>query len=459
MRIYDIIEKKRDKKVLSKEEIDFVITEYVNENIPDYQMSALLMAVYLNGMETDEIYFLTKAMANSASILDLSMLKEDGSIIVDKHSTGGVGDKVTLLVLPIVAALGVKVVKMSGRGLGYTGGTADKLESIKGYDLFKPLDEALQQVKDIGVCLISQSSEIAIADKKIYALRDVTATVSSIPLIASSIMSKKLASGVDKIVLDVTVGSGAFMQDLEDAKLLAKTMVDIGTRFGKETKAIITSMEQPLGKNVGNVVEIKEAISFLLSDESTLDLYENKELKEVVFEIAAQMIKMAGLGDDIEKNKLEIMKVITSRKAYDKFIELIKAQGSYIHEVYMDWLNLSLDMPVLLDEVKYMKEIYADKDGYIVGIDSKKIGEALVALGGSRNKEDDIIDYGVGFEFSKKVGSNVKKGDIILTVLYNDKQKFKDAFEYITNAIYIEKIEQSMANILKSKPVILDIIS
>jgi len=342
---------------------------------------------------------------------------------------------------------------------GYTGGTADKLESIKGYDLYKPLDEAIKQVQDIGVCLISQSSEIAVADKKLYSLRDVTATVSSIPLIASSIMSKKLASGVDKIVLDVTVGSGAFMQDLKSAKELAKTMVDIGKRAGVETKAIITSMEQPLGKSVGNVVEIKEAISFLLADESALALYENKELKEVVFELAAQMMKMAGIEDDIEKNKLEIMKCITSRKAYDKFIELIKSQGGHIHTVYMDWLNLSLDMPVLLDEVKYMKEIYADKDGYIVSIDSKKIGQSLVALGGSRNKKDDIIDYAVGFEFSKKVGSKVKKGDIILTVLYNDKQKFKDAFEYITNAIYIDNIEQSMSNVLKSKPVILDIIS
>lgn len=459
MRMYEIIEKKRDKKVLTKEEINFFITEYANDRIPDYQVSALLMAIYLNGMENDELYYLTKAMAGSASILDLSMLKEDGSIIVDKHSTGGVGDKVTLLVLPIVAALGVKIVKMSGRGLGYTGGTADKLESIKGYNLFKPLDEAIKQTEDIGVCLISQSSEIAIADKKLYALRDVTATVSSIPLIASSIMSKKLASGVDKIVLDVTVGSGAFMQDLESARILARTMVDIGKRAGRETKAVITSMDQPLGKSVGNVVEIKESISFLLSDESTLDLYENKELKEVVFEIAAQMIKMAGLGDNIEKNKLEIMKTITSRKAYDKFIELISAQGGHIHKVYMDWLNLSLDMPVLLDEVKYMKEIYAEKDGCIISIDSKKIGEALVALGGSRNTKEDKIDYAVGFEFSKKVGSTVKKGDVILTVFYNDKQKFNVAFEYITDAIHIDKIEQSMSNLLKSKPVILDIIS
>ncbi|MEG1704957.1 MAG: thymidine phosphorylase [Clostridia bacterium] len=459
MRMYDIIEKKRDKKILTKEEIEFFISQYCLDKVPDYQVSALLMAIYLNGMETNELYYLTTAMANSAKKLDLSCLKEDGSIIVDKHSTGGVGDKVTLLVLPIVASLGVKIVKMSGRGLGYTGGTADKLESIKGYDLFKPLDEAVKQVKDIGVCLISQSSEIALADKKLYALRDVTATVSSIPLIASSIMSKKIASGVDKIVLDVTVGSGAFMQDLESARILAKTMVDIGKKAGVETKAVITSMEQPLGKSVGNVVEVKEAISFLLADESTLELYENKELKEIVFEVAAQMIKMAGLGDSIEKNKVDIMKTITSRKAYDKFIDLIKSQGGHIHNVYMDWMNLSLDMPILIDNVKYMKEIYADKDGYIIGIDSKKVGEALVALGGSRTKKDDKIDYAVGFEFAKKIGSKVKKGDLILNVLYNDKNKFNEAFAYITDAIKIDKIEQSMSNVLKSKPAILDIIS
>lgn len=326
MRIYDIIENKRDGKELTKSEIEFFVKGYSEGRIKDYQASALLMAIYINGMTDSETYDLTMAMANSGKILDLSNLKSDGSIIVDKHSTGGVGDKVTLLVLPIVASLGVKVMKMSGRGLGYTGGTADKLESIKGYNLFKSLDEAALQVKQIGECLISQNDELAVADKKIYALRDVTATVSSIPLIASSIMSKKIASGVDKIVLDVTVGNGAFMQTVEDAKKLAKTMVDIGKKAGIETKAIITSMEQPLGKSVGNVVEVKEAMSFLLSDETTLNLYENRELKEVVFEISAHMMKMAGKGSDIEKNKVEILKAITSRKAYDKFIELIKAQ-------------------------------------------------------------------------------------------------------------------------------------
>ena len=245
---------------------------------------------------------------------------------MDKHSTGGVGDKVTLLAIPIVASLGVKVFKMSGRGLGFTGGTADKLESIEGYDLNIPLSKAIEQVKEIGECLITQSDEIALADKKMYALRDVTATVASIPLIASSIMSKKIASGVDKLILDVTVGSGAFMNNIQEAKTLAKTMVEIGKRAGIETRAIITSMEQPLGKSVGNVVEVKEAMSFLLSDENQLNSYESRELKEVVFEIAANMLKMAGKGDDIEKNKKEILKAITSKKAYNKFIDLVKAQ-------------------------------------------------------------------------------------------------------------------------------------
>ncbi len=459
MRMYDIIENKRDGKELTKSEIDFFIKEYCEDRVPDYQVSALLMAIYINGMTESEIYDLTMAMAHSSNILDLSSIKEDGSIVVDKHSTGGVGDKVTLLVIPIVASLGVKVMKISGRGLGYTGGTADKLESIKGYNLFKNLDDAIKQVKEIGECLISQNGEIAAADKKLYALRDVTATVSSIPLIASSIMSKKIAAGVDKVVLDVTIGTGAFAQNLDDAKKLAQTMVNLGKKAGIETKAVITSMEQPLGKSVGNVVEIKEAMSFLLSDETTLNSYENRELKEVVFEIAAHMIKMAGLGNDIEKNKVEILKAITSRKAYDKFIELIKAQDGQICNVYMDWIGMSLDMPVLIDEVKYMKEIYADKDGYIIGIDSKKIGEALVALGGARNVKDSDIDYAVGFEFSKKVGGKVRKGEVILTAFYNDKDKFQDAFEYINDAIHIENIEQSMSNVLKSKPIIIDVIS
>ena len=403
MRMYDIIEKKRDKRELTKEEIEFAVNGYSNGEIPDYQMSALLMAIYLNGLTNLELVYLTFAMRDSANILDLSSLKKEGKYIVDKHSTGGVGDKVTLIVLPIVASLGVDVCKMSGKGLGFTGGTADKLESIIGYDINIDLNRAISQVKDIGVCLMSQSSDIAIADKKIYALRDTTATVESIDLIASSIMSKKLASGVDKILLDVTVGSGAFMKNVDDAKKLAKTMVNIGKLAKVETKAVITSMSEPLGHSVGNAVEIKEVISFLLSDEETLLSDYNKDLKDVVFEIAAQMMKMAGSGDDIEENKNKIFESIVSKKAYHKFIELIQAQDGKTYEVYMDWVGENLEMPVLKDKVKYMKEIHAQDDGFVVSINSKKIGEALVCLGGGRLRKDEDIDYAVGFEFSKKL--------------------------------------------------------
>lgn len=458
MRMYDIIEKKRDSYELTKEEIQFFVKKYCEGQIPDYQMSALLMAIYLNKLSKNELLYLTDAMATSAKIVDLSNIKTPGKYIVDKHSTGGVGDKVTLIVLPIVAALGVDVFKMSGRGLGFTGGTADKLESIKGYDINISLEQACHQVQDIGECLISQSPEIAIADKKLYALRDTTATVESIDLIASSIMSKKLALGADKILIDVTVGSGAFMKTLEDARLLSNTLVEIGKMAGRETKAIITDMNQPLGRSVGNALEIKEVISFLLSDETTLYSDAIKDLKDVVFEIAAYMVKMAGCGDDIEENKVKILEAITSKKAYDKFIQLVKAQGGHIYEVYMDWIQMNLDMPVLKDSVKYMKEIYAQSDGYIVSIDSKKIGEALVCLGGGRNKKDEEIDYAVGFEFSKKVGDKVKEGDTILKVMYNDKTKFEDSFEYLQDAIFVDNIAEDLAITLKNKPHVLDII-
>ncbi len=458
MRMYDIIEKKRDKGELTKEEIDFFVNGYSKGDIPDYQMSALLMAIYLNGMNPRELKDLTFSMANSAKTLDLSSIKIPGKYIVDKHSTGGVGDKVTLVVLPIVASLGVGVCKMSGRGLGFTGGTIDKLESITGYNVEIPINDAIRQVQDIGVCLIAQSSEIAIADKKIYALRDTTATIESINLIASSIMSKKLASGVDKILLEVTVGTGAFMKTIEDARELSKTMVKIGKLAGVETKAVVTSMSEPLGRNVGNALEIKEVISFLTADEETLYSDEYKDLREVVFEIASQMIKMSGVCEDLEKNRRDIKEAILNRSAYQKFIELVKAQGGHIYNVYMDWLGMSLDMPVLDEKVKYLKEIHAHQDGYIVSIDSKKIGEALVALGGGRNKKEDSIDFAVGFEFARKVGDKVKDGDTILTVYYNDKDKFNDAYEYIADAINIDSIDESAAKALREKPHILDII-
>lgn len=458
MRMYDIIEKKRDNKELSKAEIDYFVNGYSKDEIPDYQVSALLMAIYFNGLTKNELLNLTFAMRDSSKKIDLSDLKVPGKYIVDKHSTGGVGDKITLIVLPIVAALGVGVCKMSGKGLGFTGGTADKLEAIEGYDINIPIQKALKQVQDIGLCLISQSSEIAIADKKLYALRDTTATVESMDLIASSIMSKKLASGVDKILLDVTVGSGAFMKDLESARKLAKTMIEIGRDAGVETRAVITSMSEPLGRNVGNALEIKEVVSFLLADENTLMSDEFRDLREVVLEIAAQMISMSGVCTDIEQNKKDIIRVILSGEAYAKFIELIKAQKGKVENVYMDWLGKSFDMPVTKDKVTFLKEIHAQSSGYIVSIDSKSIGEALVCLGGGRRKKDDEIDYSVGFEFNKKVGDKVEEGDVILTVLYNDKQNFEEAFEYIENAIYIDDIEEKLGNTLRLKPHVLDIL-
>lgn len=455
MRMYDIIEKKRYNRELTKEEIEFFVKGFSRGDIPDYQVSALLMAICINGLTKEELVHLTFAMSNSSGRLDLSSLKIPGRYIVDKHSTGGVGDKVTLIVLPIVASLGVEVCKMSGRGLGYTGGTADKLEAIEGYNVNLPLEDAIEQVKDIGVCLISQSSDIAIADKKMYALRDTTATVESIELIASSIMSKKLASGVDKILLDVTVGSGAFMKNINDAKKLARTMVDIGNLAGVETKAIITSMSEPLGKSVGNALEIKEVIEFLLSNEETLYSSKSKDLKEVVFEIAAYMIKMAGLGNDIEQNKRDVFRAIVSGKAYEKFIELISAQNGQVCDVYMDWIEKELPMPVLKDNANYLKEIHAQNTGIIVAIDSKKIGEALVCIGGGRIKKDDDIDYAVGFEFVKKTGDFVNAGDTILKVIYNDKEKFDIAFEYIEDAIVIENV---LPQEVKYKSHILDIV-
>lgn len=458
MRMYDIIEKKRDNKELSKAEIDYFVNGYSKDEIPDYQVSALLMAIYFNGLTKNELLNLTFAMRDSSKKIDLSDLKVPGKYIVDKHSTGGVGDKITLIVLPIVAALGVGVCKMSGKGLGFTGGTADKLEAIEGYDINIPVQKALKQVQDIGLCLISQSSEIAIADKKLYALRDTTATVESMDLIASSIMSKKLASGVDKILLDVTVGSGAFMKDLESARKLAKTMIEIGRDAGVETRTVITSMSEPLGRNVGNALEIKEVVSFLLADENTLMSDEFRDLREVVLEIAAQMISMSGVCTDIEQNKKDIIRVILSGEAYAKFIELIKAQKGKVENVYMDWLGKSLDMPVIKDKVTFLKEIHAQSSGYIVSIDSKSIGEALVCLGGGRRKKEDGIDYSVGFEFNKKVGDKVEEGDVILTVLYNDKQNFEEAFEYIENAIYIDDIEEKLGHALRLKPHVLDIL-
>lgn len=440
MNILDVIAKKRDKGMLTKEEIDFFITEYVNGNIEDYQASALLMAMYINGMNYEETIDLTMAMANSSKVLDFEGIFKN-SYILDKHSTGGVGDKVTIIAIPIAAALGVKIFKMSGRGLGFTGGTADKLESIEGYSVSQELVQALRILNENGACMITQSEEIAAADKKLYALRDVTATVNSIPLIAASVMSKKIASGVDKIVLEVTCGDGAFCKTEEEATKLAEMMCKIGNGVNKETIAIVTSMDEPLGLKVGNTLEIEEVIEFLLADRETLDSNKYADLKAVVFEIVAYMMRLAGIGHSIRENKLAIMDAILSGKAYNKFIDIVKAQGGHITSVFMEHLGKHVDIPVLPYKAKFMKEIKADKDGYINYIRTDEIGYALVNLGGGRHKKDDEVDLSVGFVIKKKNGEKVKQGDTIMQVFFNDREKFDVAAVNISKAIKVEEYQ------------------
>jgi pyrimidine-nucleoside phosphorylase len=398
MRMFDIIEKKKNKQELTKEEIKFVVENYTNGNIPDYQMSALLMAICINGMNDNEINYLTYYMLNSGDRIDLSMFNNT----VDKHSTGGVGDKTTLIVTPIVASLGDKVAKMSGRGLGFTGGTVDKLESIKGYNISLTKDEFINQVRDINIALIGQSSSIALADKKIYALRDVTATVSSIPLIASSIMSKKIASGAKNLVLDVKVGKGAFMKDIESAKKLATQMVKIGMSFNINTVALLTNMDIPLGNNIGNILEVKEAI----------DVLNNKgpsDLREVSIYIATLMHSITNNISFNESYKM-VINSINSGKAYAKFKELVSRQGGVLE----------------FDNPTYEYKIYSKKEGYINSMDTERIGKISVSLGAGRLTKEDQIDYTAGIVINKKINDYVKVGDLIATFYSSKISDFKD---------------------------------
>lgn len=342
MNILEIISKKRDKNELSKEEIEYFVKEYTNGNIADYQAAALVMAIYLNGMTEREITDLSIAMAYSGDVLDLSCLGEN---IVDKHSTGGVGDKVSIILLPIIASLGIPVAKMSGRGLGFTGGTVDKLESIPGYRTNIEIDEFINNVKKVGISMIGQTMNLAPADKKLYALRDTISCVENIPLIASSIMSKKIASGANKIVLDVTVGKGAFMKTKEDALKLSQMMIKIGELAGREVVCIQTKMDEPLGYAVGNILEVKEAIKFLKG-------YMPKDLKDVVFELGANMIKLAGKGDDLEKNKSLIQENIVNGKAFEKLVQMVKNQGGDVS--YLNDLEK-------LEKPKYIISVKAEK--------------------------------------------------------------------------------------------------
>ncbi len=419
MRIPHLIIKKKLNKELSTEEIKWIVENYTAGKIHDYQMSALLMAVCFNGLSDRETVDLTLAMRDSGEILDLSSI--DG-IKVDKHSSGGVGDKVSIVLVGIIGALDIPFAKMSGRGLGHTGGTIDKLESIPGFRTNLSIDEFIDNVKSINVAISCQTSNLAPADKKLYALRDVTGTVDNVSLIASSIMSKKLASGCDGIVLDVTTGNGAFMNDIEDAIELSKKMVNIGKILNKETIAVVTNMDEPLGNAVGNALEVAEAIQALKG-------YGPADLMEVVITIASYMLIVAKKTDDLDKAKSLIQSVIDNGSAYNKFIEFVERQGgdsSYVKN-YDSLINASI-----------IREVKAEKSGYIHRVNALNIGNASLILGGGREELDDIIDSSVGIYLNKKVSDSVKTGQILAYIYGNDEKKVNDAYKEVVTAYDIQ---------------------
>lgn len=430
MNIQQIISKKRDKKELTKEEIEYFVTNYTNGNIPDYQAAALTMAIYINGMNEQETTNLTLSMAHSGDILDLSEL----GTVVDKHSTGGIGDKVTLILAPIIASLGIPVAKMSGRGLGYTGGTIDKLESIPGYNTSISIEEFKNNVKNIGISLMGQTLNLAPADKKLYALRDTISATASIPLISSSIMSKKIAAGANKIVLDVTCGNGAFMEDLSQAVKLAETMKKIGDLANKETICVITSMEEPLGEAVGNSLEVIEAINALKGNMK-------EDVKDVVLELGAYMIKLAGKGDDIEQNKIKMLEQIKNGDALNKLKELVQNQNGDVRYI---------ENTELFKRAKYILPVIAQNNGYIKSLNAKKVGEISMNLGAGRIKKDDSIDPSVGVVLKKKIGDMVEQGDILAYIHSNDEDKGKEAVKELTSNYEISKeIVEKGSSILK----------
>ena len=413
MNVYEIIDKKKRGLELNQTEIEYLINGYVNNEIPDYQISAWLMAVYFQGMTDRELLALTNCMTKSGEIVDLSSIM---GVKVDKHSTGGVGDKVTLVVAPIVAACGGKVAKMSGRGLGFTGGTIDKLEAIPGLKTTLAEEDFFNMVNEIGLAVMGQSADIAPADKKLYALRDVTATVDSIPLIASSIMSKKLAAGSDKIVLDVTGGSGAFMKDKENAVQLAEKMVAIGNGAGKKTVAILTNMDVPLGKMVGNNLEVVEAIE-------TLKGRGPEDLIAVVVEIASTMLYLAQIGTKEECMK-KVKRVIADGSALEKLKFMVERQGgdgSYIEN------------PDQFEKAIYQHEIIANNSGYIGKMNTEECGKAAVLLGAGREVKDDPIDMTAGIQFNKKTGDAVKQGDIVAIAYSSSKEKLQQGVQIISD--------------------------
>lgn len=416
MRAVDLIQKKRDGLELSTQEIEWLISGYANGSIPDYQMSAFAMAVYFKGMSTRETKDLTMCMVATGDQIDLSAIP---GIKTDKHSTGGVGDKVTLILAPLVASFGVPVAKMSGRGLGHTGGTLDKLEAIKGYQIDRSQDEFIKQVQDIGLSVIGQSDKLVKADKLLYALRDVTATVDIIPLIASSVMSKKIAAGADSILLDVTVGDGAFMKTIEDAEKLSRLMVDLGKEVGRKTVAVITNMSQPLGRAIGNRLEVLEAIEIMQGKG-------REDISDFICELGQLMLELAG----VSKPLTEIREHLISGPALHKFEEMIAYQGGDLEDLYR------------VSEAKYQTEILSPMDGYITELPALEFGLLAMRLGAGRAVKSDTLDYESGIVFDRKIGNFVAKGDKIATIYSNQVLDKKVLTEFEKNVkIGLEQLE------------------
>lgn len=430
MRMYDLIMKKRNGNALSNDEINFMVQGYTKGEIPDYQMSAMTMAIYFQGMNEQETLALTMAMAHSGDMLDLSDIK---GIKVDKHSTGGVGDKTSLALTPMVAALGIPVAKMSGRGLGHTGGTIDKLESFTGFSTAISEEQFKENVNRIGIAIMGQTADLAPADKKLYALRDVTATVDNMSLIASSIMSKKLAAGADAIVLDVKTGSGAFMKKEADAFLLAKEMVRIGNDAGRKTTAVISDMDQPLGFAVGNALEVREAIDTLKGNGP-------EDFVELCLTLGSQMVVAGGKAESVEEARKMLAKVLEDQSALDKLAEFVGAQGGDKALVYH---------PEGLPKASLIEEIVSPVDGYIEHIVCDEIGICSLILGGGRETKESEIDLSVGLVLSKKVGDYVKRGESLATIHANDSEKLRLAKDRFIKAYTFSETPVEKKNLIK----------
>ncbi len=435
MRAYDVIKRKRDGKKLTQEEIKFMINGFVDASLPDYQMAAFLMAVFFKGMDDEETFWLTDCMRTSGDIIDLAGIE---GFTVDKHSTGGVGDKTSLVLGPVLASLGLKVAKMSGRGLGHTGGTIDKLEAIKGFSCDLSTEDFIKAVNSTGVVIVGQTGNLVPADKKIYALRDVTATVDSIPLIAASIMSKKLAVMNSGLVLDVKVGSGAFMKSLDDARELAKSMVQIGKIAGRKVTAVITNMDEPLGEMIGNAMEVKEAID-------TLRNKGPKSFSQLVIALAAQAFRISKNNEiSLEEAEKAVIEVLESGKAYNKFLEMVKIQGGDTGMIE-DYSRLPTATEIV--------SLKAEKDGWISQIHCEEVGLAAMMLGAGRENKDSVIDMAVGIKLVKHVGDMVKEGDVIAEVHISQSLDNSKAIERLKNAIELSNEK------VVPQPLIHDIIS